>query len=231
VREEEKRVFAAFSASGYGAECHKAISWLVKSGSLAGWPQPVYVFPMSGEITATGSVGLQRGINAKRPGGVTGKGFQPGQSGNPSGKRKNCVSLSAALKRALTPETADEIAASLISAAKAGNLGAAKIILDRLDHPLGGPFAAVAVAQANTSNSEQAAIPEWLMDRVRQRAREHMERDGGHEGIQHCQGAVNNESGTGCAVLGESGSREVGDNGANGPQRLGRPFVRPAEIL
>jgi hypothetical protein len=40
-------------------------------------------------------VGLQSNRSGKLPGGSTGKGFRPGQSGNPSGKRKGSVSLAA----------------------------------------------------------------------------------------------------------------------------------------
>lgn len=75
-------------------------------------------------------VGLQRESNAgKKPGGVTGKGFMPGKSGNPSGRRKGSVSLLAAMKRELTHESAGDIARKVIRMAKAGNLEAAKLVL------------------------------------------------------------------------------------------------------
>jgi len=78
-------------------------------------------------------VALQRDSNGKRPGGVTGKGFRPGRSGNPSGKRKGTVSLAAALVRNLTAEDADAIAQRLISLAKGGDVPALKLLFDRLD--------------------------------------------------------------------------------------------------
>jgi hypothetical protein len=79
------------------------------------------------------AVGLQPENNGKRPGGVTGRGWRPGQSGNPSGKRRGCVSLVAALKRNLSRADAKEIALRLIGMAKAGDLGAAKLLFERLD--------------------------------------------------------------------------------------------------
>jgi len=49
------------------------------------------------------SVALQRPRNGeKKPGGITGKGFMPGHSGNPTGKRLGSVSPTAALKRPVT---------------------------------------------------------------------------------------------------------------------------------
>ena len=81
----------------------------------------------------TSPVGLQRASNAKRPGGVTGKGFMPGQSGNPSGKRKGSVSLAATLARSLTKQDAGAICRKMISLAKSGDVPALKLLFDRLD--------------------------------------------------------------------------------------------------
>ena len=66
-------------------------------------------------------------------GGCTGKGFLPGTSGNPSGKRKGHHSLTAALKRHLTRSDAKAIAMKLISMARAGDLAAIKLTFERLD--------------------------------------------------------------------------------------------------
>ncbi len=78
-------------------------------------------------------VGLQRSSNGKSPGGITGKGFRPGQSGNPSGKRKGSVSLAAALARSLTKKDAQAICRKLISLGKRGDVPALKLLFDRLD--------------------------------------------------------------------------------------------------
>jgi len=67
------------------------------------------------------------------PGGCTGKGWQPGQSGNARGRRPGGASLTAALRRILTREDAEEIARKLVALAKTGNLRAAEIIFERLD--------------------------------------------------------------------------------------------------
>jgi Family of unknown function (DUF5681) len=77
-----------------------------------------------------------------------GRPFKKGQSGNSSGRRKGSVSLTARLKSALTLEDASKIVAKLISLAKSGDLGATKLLLDRVDGPLNGPLA---IAAANTA--------------------------------------------------------------------------------
>lgn len=51
---------------------------------------------------------------AKRPGGVTGKGFQPGQSGNPGGQPKGLSEFKQAM-RDLSPRAVDLIKAALES--------------------------------------------------------------------------------------------------------------------
>lgn len=65
-------------------------------------------------------------------------GFSPwpkGVSGNPAGKRKNSVSLAAAVQRLLTkePHLVDEVARTIVNAALAGDLGAARLLFERLD--------------------------------------------------------------------------------------------------
>src|SRR5208283_2708519 len=88
---------------------------------------------MSETEMPSNAVGLQRNSNAKLHGGVTGKGFRPGQSGNPSGKRKGSVSLAAALARSLTRKDAHAICRKLISLCKCGDVPALRLLFDRLD--------------------------------------------------------------------------------------------------
>src|SRR5664280_1031858 len=88
---------------------------------------------MSENEMASDAVALQRDSNGKLHGGVTGKGFRPGHSGNPSGKRKGTVSLAAALARSLTRQDARAICRKLISLAKDGDVPALKLLFDRLD--------------------------------------------------------------------------------------------------
>lgn len=64
---------------------------------------------------------------AKRPGGVTGRGFKPGQSGNPSGKR-SIKSLEEAA-RAHTPEAIEALVLALRSPRE--RVPAAIALLDR----------------------------------------------------------------------------------------------------
>ncbi len=58
--------------------------------------------------------------------------FKPGQSGNPKGKPAGTRSKSTMLLLGLMQDGATEIAKAVIAAAKAGDLTAARIILDRL---------------------------------------------------------------------------------------------------
>jgi Family of unknown function (DUF5681) len=88
---------------------------------------------MSATEMPSNDVGLQRKSNAKQPGGVTGKGFRPGESGNPSGKRKGSISLAAALARSLTRKDAEAICRKLISLGKCGDVPALRLLFDRLD--------------------------------------------------------------------------------------------------
>ena len=68
-----------------------------------------------------------------RLGGVTGRGWLPGASGNARGRKPGSASLTAAMRRVLTRADAEEIAAKVIAMAKEGDLAAVKILLDRLD--------------------------------------------------------------------------------------------------
>lgn len=70
-----------------------------------------------------------------------------GQSGNPSGKRKGTVSLAAAVKRLLLsePQLVDDVARTIVNAAVAGDLGAARLLFERLDGKSGNPFFSVHV--------------------------------------------------------------------------------------
>ncbi|HNQ88087.1 MAG TPA: DUF5681 domain-containing protein [Verrucomicrobiota bacterium] len=77
-------------------------------------------------------VSVQEQRKSKRPGGVTGRGFMPGCSGNPSGRRKGVASVQAALRRTLTPADATAIAKQLIAKAKEGNTTATKLLLNHM---------------------------------------------------------------------------------------------------
>lgn len=75
-------------------------------------------------------------------GGITGKGFMPGVSGNPSGRPKGSVNLWARVRRILMEETvdggtvADQVAKALVDAAKEGKWPHLKEIIDREEGPI-----------------------------------------------------------------------------------------------
>ena len=64
--------------------------------------------------------------------------FKPGQSGNPSGKPKGTISLVSAIKKRLrdNPEEVNEIITGFLKNAKAGDVQAMKVLLDRVDGPI-----------------------------------------------------------------------------------------------
>jgi hypothetical protein len=70
--------------------------------------------------------------STKLLGGCTGKGFMPGQSGNPGGRPKKPIAD--ALRRALgSSETVDEFVAGILKAAKSGNPQAFTAIRDTIE--------------------------------------------------------------------------------------------------
>lgn len=81
---------------------------------------------------ASHSVGLQPGSNGKVLGGITGKGFMPGRSGNPTGRRKHSPSLRAALKRTATRSDCEQVASRLIALAKEGEAKATRLLAELL---------------------------------------------------------------------------------------------------
>jgi hypothetical protein len=72
------------------------------------------------------------GSTEKLLGGVTGKGFMPGQSGNPSGRPKT-KPVSDRLRHALESGDADVVTGLLLEGAKKGDLAFIKEILDRVE--------------------------------------------------------------------------------------------------
>lgn len=109
----------------------------------------------------------QRQSNApkqKLPGGITGRGFLPGKSGNPGGRKRGAVNLTAQLRARLTQEDAVAIVARLIGLAKAGDLAAVKLLLDRLDGPQSGPLA---VALASNVQPELDPFEGMSVEQIR----------------------------------------------------------------
>ncbi len=65
----------------------------------------------------------------------TGVRWKKGQSGNPAGRRKGSVSLAAAMQRLLLkePQLIDQVARTIVNAAIAGDVSAARLLFERLD--------------------------------------------------------------------------------------------------
>jgi len=88
------------------------------------------------------AVQMQRNNNGKQLGGITGKGFLPGQSGNPGGRPRGSVKISSAYERSLArlvpgdPEGrtyAQFIADKNVELAAQGNIAAIKEVTDRVE--------------------------------------------------------------------------------------------------
>lgn len=61
--------------------------------------------------------------------------WKKGESGNPAGRRKGSVSLAAAVQRLLIkePQLIDSVARTIVNAAIAGDVAAARLLFERLD--------------------------------------------------------------------------------------------------
>lgn len=62
--------------------------------------------------------------------------WRPGQSGNPAGKPPGCRNKATQMVMALMEGGAEEITRTVIDAAKAGDLAAARLVIERLAPPL-----------------------------------------------------------------------------------------------
>jgi len=61
-----------------------------------------------------------------------GRPFQPGQSGNPAGRPKGSRNAVTVLAEKLMEDEAETVVRAILDAARAGDMGACRIILDRL---------------------------------------------------------------------------------------------------
>jgi hypothetical protein len=85
-------------------------------------------------------MGVENNEGAARVGGVTGRGFRKGQSGNPGGRPKKAESPTAELRRILQmidessgKRNSTRVAEMLLAAALKGNIEAIKYIFGRVD--------------------------------------------------------------------------------------------------
>jgi hypothetical protein len=75
---------------------------------------------------------MAENAGAKQPRRGPGRRFQPGQSGNPKGKRKGCKHRVTLLAEQLMEEDAESVVRAVIKAAQGGDMAAAKLIFDRV---------------------------------------------------------------------------------------------------
>src|SRR5262249_8905264 len=80
-----------------------------------------------------GSANLDRTLSGVRK--QRGRPFTPGVSGNPGGKRPGCRNRAGILLDAINDDDLQAIVAKLVTQAKAGDMTAIKILLDRLVPP------------------------------------------------------------------------------------------------
>jgi hypothetical protein len=99
---------------------------------------------------------MQVASNGKITGGVTGKGFLPGRSGNPSGRGRD--PLTTALKARLTPEVADKLADSLLLMATTPNRRQLEAIAEVFNRVEGRAIARQELGTAGTFDPVGAAF-------------------------------------------------------------------------
>lgn len=98
--------------------------------------------------------------NKRRPG------FQPGQSGNPAGRPKGTPGRAAQLLRALSDEDIDGILASMVTQAKDGNVGAARLLLERIFPPAKERLLNLPGMPDVTDAASVAAAQNWIVQAI-----------------------------------------------------------------
>ena len=92
-------------------------------------------------------------MNEKKPAGR----WQPGESGNPSGRRPGSGEV--AKLRAAIAEHLPAIVAQLVEAAKAGDVQAVRLLLERVIPPVKAAEVAQAASDAISATVPPAALP------------------------------------------------------------------------
>ena len=98
--------------------------------------------------------------------------WKKGVSGNPAGRRKGSVSLAAALQRLLLnePDKLESVARTLVDAAIAGDVSAARLLFERLDGHKGTGFFAVNI-DASDRRTAVSVSPQVLNEIAEARRR------------------------------------------------------------
>lgn len=98
--------------------------------------------------------------NKRRPG------FQPGQSGNPAGRPKGNSSRAARLLQALSGEDIDGILSAMVEEAKGGNVGAARLLIERIFPPAKERLLSLPGMPVITDAASVAEAQNWIVQSV-----------------------------------------------------------------
>ena len=90
--------------------------------------------------------------------GGPGRPFQPGQSGNPAGKRKGTRHRATVLAEKLMTDDSEAVVRAVVKAAKGGDMTAARLILDRIAPTRKGRPISLPVSSIKTSEEVTEAM-------------------------------------------------------------------------
>ena len=93
---------------------------------------------------------MAENAEAKQPRRGAGRRFKPGQSGNPKGKTLGTRHRVTVLAEQLLADDVESVVAKVVKAAKAGNMTAARLILDRILPPRRGRTVAIPLPDVRT---------------------------------------------------------------------------------
>jgi hypothetical protein len=94
----------------------------------------------------------------KQPGRGLGRPFRPGLSGNPAGKPKGSRHRITLLAEKLMQDDAEQVVRAVVTAAKSGDMTAARLVLDRIAPPRKGRPVHVPLPEMTSAGDVAAAV-------------------------------------------------------------------------